>query len=172
MRVVKRRAEALLVAPVFVVAGATGIGLGLADGPEETAPLLFLAAFAAVFAAFSFLAWREVRRAQTLAADDAVLEAPGRVLLFNVPFAVVVVVMCAATGNGNLGAIILGGGIGEAIMYLRITRFERRTGYTVLRVKGGNRKRRIVLARHPLKDTAPGQRNPPHAQSEAPRRAP
>jgi hypothetical protein len=173
VRLVELRAEMLLTGPIFGVAGVASIGLGLAYWPDDTAPLWALTVFTAFFALLSLFTWRDVRRAEPLAIESVVVESPYRGLMSVVPFAVISVLTAAAIGEGDLGAILLGGSIGQLACFAFLTRFERRARRRVLRVKGFNSKPRLVLGPElPLKDTATAHRISAHAQPEAPRRAP
>jgi membrane protein implicated in regulation of membrane protease activity len=84
-------------------------------------------------------------------------------------FALLLILLLAVPEAGLFFAIIGAFGIGLLGRYRWISRVETNRA-RVCRVRGFRMTQRYAVA--PLKDTAPAQRNPGHAQSEAARRAP
>ena len=162
MRVIPARAEAGLDAAVFVVSGVAGALL--APERDTARSLLFGAGFAALVGALSL--WQLRRLANAPGRDGAPGEAvkPVRSLLLSVPFGALAVAVGASSADADFGAFIAGLGVGRLITSVGLWRFERRFGYDVLR-----RTRRLgpqyVLVRQ---EPAQAQRNPAHAQSQAP----
>jgi hypothetical protein len=162
MRLIPARAEAGIDAPVFVVSGVAGALL--APGHHSARPLFVGAICAALFGALSLWQLRRLPHAPMRDGARGEVVKPARSLLLSVPLGALAVAVASSAADPDFGGLIAGAGVARLVTGVGLWRFEKRNGYDVLR-----RTRRLgpqyLLARQ---DTAPAQRNPAHAQSEAP----
>jgi hypothetical protein len=132
VRYVAARKEAFVLGLIFGLFGALSVALGYALDDDRGRWWFDVLAVVAFAAGVGFNFRKVSRRAPLIRA--AVISRPP--FVFALVLGLFNVVATAAVEDPVFGAILVGGAVGQAIWLRWLTRFERRTGYLVLRRMG------------------------------------